>query len=83
MPEREMQISEAHSRRCDVMFVVGSSLSVFPAANFPILAKQNGSQIIILNEGATGLDHLTDVRIDAVSGIFLPLIVKELKESYP
>jgi NAD-dependent deacetylase len=81
MPEQEMQISETHSRRCDVMFVVGSSLSVFPAANFPILAKLNGSQIIILNEGATGLDHLADIRIEAKSGIFLPLIIEEIKGS--
>ncbi|MFW9778079.1 MAG: NAD-dependent deacetylase [Candidatus Heimdallarchaeota archaeon] len=81
MPEREMQESEEQSRRCDVMFVIGSSLSVFPAANFPVMAKQLGSQLIILNEGKTALDEVADVRIDAKSGVFLPLVIEEITSS--
>ncbi|MFW9854557.1 MAG: NAD-dependent deacetylase [Candidatus Thorarchaeota archaeon] len=78
MPEREMRQSEHHSRQCDVMLVIGSSLSVFPAANFPILAKQSGSQVIIINEGVTELDHMADIRIEAKSGVFLPLMVRQI-----
>ena len=80
MPEREMQESKLRSQRCDVMLVIGSSLSVYPAASLPILTKESGGQIIIINEGSTELDQLVDIRIEAKSGIFLPLILDEIKK---
>ncbi|MFX0016915.1 MAG: NAD-dependent deacetylase [Promethearchaeota archaeon] len=79
MPEKEMEESEKHSRMCDVMLVVGSSLSVFPAANFPIIAKESGAILIIINVGRTQLDGLADVRIEAKSGEFLPLVIDKIK----
>lgn len=79
MPRREMEKSENHSRMCDVMLVVGSSLSVFPAANFPIIAKDSGALLIIINMGKTELDSIADIRIEVKSGEFLPLIINQIK----
>ncbi len=79
MPEKEMEDSEKHSRICDVMLAVGSSLSVFPAANFPIIAKNSDAILIIINMGETELDRLADIRIEAKSGEFLPQIVDKIK----
>ncbi|MHA2224454.1 MAG: SIR2 family NAD-dependent protein deacylase [Candidatus Hodarchaeales archaeon] len=82
MPEKEMRDAEFHSKKSDVMLVVGSSLVVFPAANFPIIAKNNaGAILIIINVGETGLDDLADVRIEAKSGEFLQLVVNQIKSN--
>lgn len=79
MPEKEMEESEKHSRMCDVMLVVGSSLSVFPAANFPIIAKKSDAILIIINMGETELDRLANIRIEAKSGEILPQIVNKIE----
>ena len=79
MPEKEMREAEKHSRLCDVMLAVGSTLSVVPAANFPIIAKSEGASLIIINMGKTELDSMADIRISAKSGEFLPLIINHVK----
>ncbi len=79
MPFKEMEEAENHSRKCDVMIAIGSSLSVFPAAEFPVIAQNSGAQLIIINMGPTQLDHLADIRIEAKSGEFLPAVVNKVK----
>jgi NAD-dependent deacetylase len=49
------------SRSCDLFLVVGSSLVVQPAASLPVLAKQQGAQLAILNKDPTPLDELADL----------------------
>lgn len=80
MPEKEIIESEKQSRKCDVMLVVGSSLSVYPAAELPVIAKQSGATLIIVNKGETQLDNLADVRIEAKSGEFLPQVVEQINK---
>ena len=80
MPEKEIIESENQSRKCDVMLVVGSSLSVYPAAELPVIAKRSGATLIIVNKGPTELDNLADVRIEAKSGEFLPLVVEQIRK---
>ena len=48
--------------------VLGSSLSVFPAADFPVRAKQNGAALVIVNRDPTPIDELSDVVINAGIG---------------
>ena len=56
MPEKEMIESQNATLSCDLFIAIGSSLQVYPAAGFPILAKRNGSDLIILNREPTDLD---------------------------
>jgi NAD-dependent deacetylase len=49
------------SRGCELFLVVGSSLVVQPAASLPVLAKQAGARLAILNKDPTPLDELADV----------------------
>jgi len=79
MPFKEMETAENHSRKCEVMIAIGSSLSVYPAAEFPVIAQNSGAKLIIINKGPTQLDHLADIRIEARSGEFLPAIVDTVK----
>ncbi|MHA2305882.1 MAG: Sir2 family NAD-dependent protein deacetylase [Candidatus Hodarchaeales archaeon] len=80
MPEKEMRIAEEHSRACDAILCVGSTLSVFPAANYPVIAKNNGAILIIINMGETYQDQIASIRIEAKSGEILPLIVDDVKK---
>ncbi|MGL4819683.1 MAG: SIR2 family NAD-dependent protein deacylase, partial [Bacilli bacterium] len=48
------------TKGCDVMIVLGSSLVVSPANRYPMMAKQLGATLIIVNEEATPLDDTAD-----------------------
>ncbi len=79
MPEREMQESLKQAQKCDVMLVIGSSLSVSPANQFPLIAKRHGAKIVIINLGETQMEEIADVRIYASAGEFLPKLVDKIK----
>ena len=71
MPEREMINAQNATLSCDLFIAIGSSLQVYPAAGFPILAKKNGSKLIILNREDTELDHYADFVVHEEIGNFL------------
>jgi NAD-dependent deacetylase len=41
----------------DLVVSLGSTLSVYPAASFPLIAAQRGAPYIVINRGATDHDH--------------------------
>jgi NAD-dependent deacetylase len=61
MPEAEMARAEAETLDCDLFLVLGSSLVVYPAAGFPLLAKRNGAALAIVNREPTELDAYADL----------------------
>jgi NAD-dependent deacetylase len=61
MPEAEMDRAERATRACDLFLVLGSSLVVFPAAGFPLMAKRRGAKLAIVNRDATDLDVAADL----------------------
>ena len=52
----------------DLMLVLGSSLAVYPAAGFPLLAKRNGATLAILNRDETPQDQYADLVLHAEIG---------------
>ena len=48
---------------CDLFIVLGSSLVVYPAAGFPLLAAQNGAALAIINRETTEQDEYADLVI--------------------
>jgi NAD-dependent deacetylase len=68
MPETAMQRAYEETVACDLFLAIGSSLTVYPAAGFPALAKQNGANLVIINRDRTGLDDLADLVIQAEIG---------------
>jgi NAD-dependent deacetylase len=68
MPEEEMERAEAAAKSADLMIALGSSLVVWPAAGFPIMAKRNGAKLIIVNREPTDQDSLADLVINAEIG---------------
>lgn len=63
MPERAMREAEEATRACDLFIAIGSSLVVWPAAGFPLMAKRNGARLVIVNREPTDFDDLADLVI--------------------
>jgi NAD-dependent deacetylase len=68
MPALAMQRAQQETMLCDLFIVLGSSLSVFPAADFPLRAKQNGAALVIVNRDPTEMDEMADLAIHAGIG---------------
>lgn len=60
---------------CEVFLVVGSSLSVTPAASLVPIATASGAKVIIINESTTHRDNYADILLrGSISDILLHLI---------
>ena len=68
---------QAHelAEACDLFIAIGSSLVVWPAAGFPMLAKRNGAKLVIINREETDFDNIADlvVRQD-IGAVLAPFI---------
>jgi NAD-dependent deacetylase len=61
MPPVAMQRAEELTKSCNLFLAVGSSLVVWPAAGFPLMAKRNGAALVIVNREPTEFDDLADL----------------------
>lgn len=68
------------SATCDVMFSIGTSAVVQPAASLPLNAAERGAKIIEVNPDPTPLTGYADFSFRAKSGEFLPVLNDELKK---
>ena len=68
MPDEPMRRAQELTLACDLFLVIGSSLVVYPAAGFPLAAKNNGAALIIVNREPTELDAFADLVINAEIG---------------
>ena len=75
MPEEEMNRAREATLGCDLFIAIGSSLQVYPAAGFPILAKRNGAMLAILNREPTEFDQIADLVIHNEIGPSLAPVV--------
>jgi NAD-dependent deacetylase len=70
MPQAAMRRAQQWSAEAEIFIVVGSSLAVQPAASFPVVAKQNGALLAIVNREPTPLDDLADYNYRGAIGEF-------------
>jgi NAD-dependent protein deacetylase/lipoamidase len=61
MPDAAMQRAQELTASCDLFLSIGSSLVVWPAAGFPLMAKRNGARLIIINRDPTDFDDIADL----------------------
>ena len=71
LPLKALLEAEKASKNCDLFLVLGSSLVVYPAANLPIIAKNNDSFLVIINFDATPLDEIADLVINDIASNIL------------
>lgn len=82
MPREEMERAEEASRNCDFFLVAGSTLVVQPAALMPVMAKQAGARVVIVNLSETAGDNLADIIVQGKTGEILPLIVERYTDKH-
>ena len=75
MPQDVLLRAHEAAQSCDLFLAVGSSLVVQPAAGLPLVAKQQGAKLIIINREPTPLDESADLVFHAEIGKVLPAIV--------
>ena len=63
-------------QRCDAMLLVGTSGAVNPAAQFPLMAREGGAQIIEVNPIPTQLTSAAHVVLTGAAGEILPVVVR-------
>ena len=63
MPEDAMRRAAELAQHCDLFLAIGSSLVVWPAAGFPLLAKNCGARLVIINNEPTEQDDIADLVI--------------------
>jgi NAD-dependent deacetylase len=76
MPDAAMQRAQDLALACDLFLAIGSSLVVWPAAGFPLMAKRNGARLVIINRESTEFDDIADLVVRQDIGTVLePFIV--------
>jgi len=63
LPQRALDEAVIAAKKCDFFLVLGSSLVVYPAAQLPVIAKENNAKLAIINIDPTPLDNIADIVI--------------------
>jgi NAD-dependent deacetylase len=63
MPDEPMRRATELATECDLVIAIGSSLVVWPAAGFPLMARKNGAKFVIINNQPTEQDEFADLVI--------------------
>ena len=74
LPARALAAAETEAHKASLMLVLGTSLTVFPAAGLPQITLRAGGSIVIVNNMETPLDHHALMRFDDLGTVF-----KEIK----
>jgi NAD-dependent deacetylase len=79
LPQEALNKAWHAAQTCDTFLVVGSSLLVYPAAQIPLIAKENNAVLVIINIDETPLDHKADLVIHKSASGVLSGIIQEDK----
>lgn len=78
LPGEATSRASEFSRGADAAIAVGSTISVFPAAEYLLAVADRRHPLIILNVGPTDADSLATVRLEGMAGYLLPRLVEAL-----
>ncbi|MDR2500869.1 MAG: NAD-dependent deacetylase [Treponema sp.] len=73
LPYRALREAQNAARSADLMLVLGTSLTVHPAAGIPEITLRSGGRIVIVNNMATPLDSGAAMRFDELEPVFSAL----------
>ena len=75
MPDAAMRRARELTLSCELFLSIGSSLVVWPAAGFPLMAKENGAQLVIVNRDPTDFDEIADLVVrEDIGTVLAPFI---------
>ncbi len=67
LPEDAMDKAYKETMKADLFIVLGSSLQVSPANQYPLIAKRNGAKLVIINMEPTIMDSYFDIVVNDCS----------------
>ena len=70
LPAQALRQAAEESQKADLMLVLGTSLTVFPAASMPEYTLRQGGRIAIVNNMPTHLDRQALLRFDDLGEVF-------------
>jgi NAD-dependent deacetylase len=73
LPARALGDAETEAGRADLLLVLGTSLTVYPAAALPDLTLRRGGEIVIVNNMETPLDRRCAMRFSDLGEVFTEL----------
>jgi NAD-dependent deacetylase len=76
LPQRELLCANTLAQACDLLFAIGTSGLVYPAAQIPILAKQAGARVALINPTVTQLDAACSWSLHGAAGEILPRLLQ-------
>lgn len=83
LPKASLQLADNLLEGVDLLIVMGSSLQVSPANQFPKQAKARGAKLVIINNDPTPYDRYADLVINLSIGDTLSKTDEELRGSSP
>lgn len=78
--EADLEQAAAAAQQTDLVIALGSTLSVYPAASFPLAAAKRGVPYVVVNQGETEHDQHPSVtlRLEGDVQELFPVAVKQL-----
>jgi len=73
LPTEALKEAVSESLNADLMLVLGTSLTVFPAASMPQYTLRQGGEIVIVNNMPTPLDSQASLHFDDLTTVFQEL----------
>jgi NAD-dependent deacetylase len=70
LPAEALRDAGIEAQKADLMLVLGTSLTVYPAASLPEYTLRNGGELVIVNNMPTPLDGRCVLRFDDLGEVF-------------
>ena len=78
LPEHSFRQAAAAASTCDVLFSIGTSAVVYPAAALPFEAAGAGAAVIQVNPTATDLDRVAQHNLHGPAGIVMERLIRQV-----
>jgi NAD-dependent deacetylase len=73
LPVKALRDAESEAKQADLMLVLGTSLTVYPAASIPQITLRAGGHMVIVNDMETPLDKYASLRFTDLGEVFAGL----------
>ncbi|MBD3191993.1 MAG: NAD-dependent protein deacylase [Candidatus Heimdallarchaeota archaeon] len=81
LPQKLIQQSFEIAKKANIALVIGTSATVYPAAQLPFLSKKSGAKIIVFNPEKTDHVRIADIFVQGKCEETLPIFVDRLIET--
>jgi NAD-dependent deacetylase len=81
LPAAAVERAWALAERCDALLLIGTSGTVWPAAELPLVARRHGGLIVEVNPTPSELTHTADVFLAGPAGEVLPALLDAVRRA--